>query len=336
VEKAVHDRPDDPAAQVEYLKLAIENGNPEAVAAAARRIAVMKPGAALLAQAGRALLSESYYALAETVLEQAAAAGGDVRPDLALAKLHTSSDQIDAGAIERALGDPAKRSGLYLQETAFLVKLGRSQEALRLIDIAARALPENREMLLMQATTLDFAGESEYAGNLLMKIRTRWPEWSAAWVAHGILLGAHRHWDEARQALETAVALGARSAGVYFYLADCAFYGGRKDAAEPLIGEALKLRSADPWIQFLAGRIAFERGQYQLAADRESAAIRQRPHWIEAHRILAQAYGALGRRHEADAESAFISGAQQDAAADSPPYLISLYEGGLLTGKPLR
>jgi tetratricopeptide (TPR) repeat protein len=335
VEKAAHDRPDDAPAQLEYLKLAIEDGKADAVAAAARRIAGMKPGAILLAQAGRALLSASYYTLAQTLLEQAAAAGGDASPDLALATLHTSRGAIDADAIERALGEPAERFGLYLQETAFLVKMNRAQEALRLIDVAARALPENREILLMKATTLDFAGQNDNAEHLLIEIRTRWPEWSAAWAAHGILLGARRRYDESRQLLETAVALGARSAEVYFYLADCALHGGRKDAAESLIGEALKLRSADPWIQFLAGRIAFERGQYQLAADRESAAIRRRPQWVEAHRSLAQAYNALGRHQEADAELALI-GSKQDAATDSPPYLRSLYEGSLFTEKPLR
>jgi tetratricopeptide (TPR) repeat protein len=334
VEKAVHDQPDAPAAQLEYLKLAIEDNQADAAAAAARRLAGMKPGAALLAQAGRALLSAGYYALAHGVFEQAAAAGGDVSPEFALAALHTSGGAIDAGAIGRALGDAARRSGLYRQETAFLVKVGEAQEALRLIEVAARALPEDREILLMKATTLDLAGQSDDAGRLLIEIRTRWPEWSAAWAAHGILLDTHRGCDEARPLLETAIALGARSAEVYFYLADCALHGGRKDAAESLIGEALKLRRADPWIQFLAGRIAFERGQYQLAADRENAAIRQRPHWIEAHRSLAQAYSVLGRRKEADAELAFIGG--EDAASDSPPYLKSLYDGSLFTGKPLR
>jgi hypothetical protein len=36
---------------------------------------------------------------------------------------------------------------------------------------------------------------------------------------------------------------------------------------------------------------------------------------------MTQAYSALGRHQEADAELAFIAGAQQDAATDSPPYL---------------
>lgn len=330
VEKAVHDRPDDPAAQVEYLKLTIGDGNADAVAATARRVGSLKAGAALLAQAGRALLSASYYAPAQVLLEQAAEAGDDVNTDLALARLHTSSEVIDAGAIERALGDPTKRSGLYIQETAFLVKRNQAQEALRLIEVGARALPDNREILLMKATTLNLGGQSDDAGRLLIEIRTRWPEWSAAWVVHGILLHTQRYYDEARQMLETAAALGARSAEVYFYLADCALHSGRKDAAESLIGEALKLRSADPWIQFLAGRIAFERGQYQLAAVRESAAIRQRPHWIEAHKSLAQAYSALGRNQEAEAELVLVGGAQQDDANDSPPYLRSLYAGSLL------
>lgn len=80
----------------------------------------------------------------------------------------------------------------------------------------------------------------------------------------------------------------------------------------------------------------FQKGQYQLAAERESAAIRQRPHWIEVHRSLAHAYSALGRHREADAELAVIARGQQDAATDSPPYLRSLYQGSLLTGKPLR
>jgi tetratricopeptide (TPR) repeat protein len=334
VEKAVHDRPEDPAAQVEYLKVIIEDGKADEVATVARRIAAMKPGAALLALAGRGLLSASYYALAQTLLTQAASAGSDVMPDLALATLHTSGAAADAAAIEKALGAPAQRPDSYLRETTFLVKLGQTQEALRLIGDAARMLPENREILLMRATTLDLAGQVDDAGHLLSEIQRRWPEWSAAWVAHGILLDTHRHYDEARQALEMAVALGARNRETYFYLADCALGAGRSGDAESLIGEALKLAPGDPWIQFLAGRIAFERGQYQLAADRVSAAIRQRPHWIEAHNRLAQAYGAMGRKQEADAELALIGTMQRDAD-DPPPYLTSLYEGSLLT-KPTR
>jgi tetratricopeptide (TPR) repeat protein len=336
VEKTVHDRPDDLAAQVEYLKLIVGDGKADEVAIAAGRIAGMTPGVALLAEAGRELLSANYYALAKTLLEQAAAAGGDVSPDLTLSTLHVTGAASEAGAIAKALGAYGGRSDLYLQETAYLVKLGQAEEALRLIGDAARTLPENREILLMKATTLDLAGRTDDAGHLLTDIESRWPEWSAAWVAHGILLDTHRRYDEARQSLETAFALGARNRETYFYLADCALRAGRKDAAESLIGEALKLAIGDPWILLLGGRIAFERGEYQLAADRENAAIRQRPDWTEAHSRLAEAYVQMGRKREADAELALIGTARQSSADDPPPYLSGLYQGSLLTLKPAR
>ena len=48
-----------------------------------------------------------------------------------------------------------------------------------------------------------------YAEHLLDKIQRRWPEGGAVWVARGIILAAHRHFEEARRALDTAVSLGA-------------------------------------------------------------------------------------------------------------------------------
>ncbi|HEY6291985.1 MAG TPA: tetratricopeptide repeat protein [Terriglobia bacterium] len=334
VQNAVRDHRDDPSAQTEYLKVLLQDGRADQVAAVAGRIAAMKPGATVLAQAGHALLVASYYALAKGLLEQAGTAGGDVTLDLALATLHTTAAP-DPAAISTALRASGNPPDLYLRETAFLVKQGRVQEALRLIDDAARSLPENREILLMKATTLDLAGQTGDSGRLLQEIQSRWPEWSAARVAHGVLLNTHQHYDEARQVLELAVALGARNAETYFYLADCAFRAGtgRSDAAEVLVGEALKLASDNPWVQFLAGRIAFERGQYQLAAERQRAAVRLRPHWVEAHRGLAQAYLALGRKQEADAELAASANPPHASPGDAPPFLRLLYQGSLVTGK---
>ncbi|SPE29721.1 hypothetical protein SBA3_1590003 [Candidatus Sulfopaludibacter sp. SbA3] len=74
-------------------------------------------------------------------------------------------------------------------------------------------------------------------------------------------------------------------------------------------------------------------GEYQLAVDRESAAVRLRPRWIEAHQSLAQAYDALGRKHEAETESALAAALPPSSPSDAPPYLSVLYQGSLLTGK---
>jgi len=382
VEKAVRDHPEEPDAQVAYLKLLIEDGNAGEVAPATRRLASLKPGAAVLADAGRALLGANHYALARDLLRQAVAAGpraGDVELDLAIATFHATGaatgaiaglalmDRIPetersadyhlaraqmldasgkfqdaAAALDQALRAAPKQPDLYRQAIRLLVRAGRAPEALRLTDEAARTLPENREILLLRATTLEFARQSDDAGQLLMDIRNRWPEWSAVWLAHGMILHTHQRYEEARHALETAVELGARSPETYFYLADCELHSGpaRKDAAEAAVRQALNLSPGDPWIQSLAGRIAFARGDYPLAVERQRAAVRQRPHFIEAHRQLAQAYGALGRKREAASELAQVrtirQGAPNTSGDDGPPYLSGLFQGSVPKGTSAR
>jgi tetratricopeptide (TPR) repeat protein len=370
VEKAMHDHPDDAAAQVQYLKLMIEDHNAVQVAAAAKRIAALKPAVSMLADAGRALLAANQYALARDLLQQAAAAdprGGGVDLDLAIATFHATGakaglELIDrlpesartgnyylaraqmldasgkvqeaASALDQALHAAPEWPDLYPQAVALLVKRGLGPEALRIIEEGARTLPQNREILLLEATTLEFAQRAGDADHLLSELQNRWPEWSNVWLAHGIILDTQRHYEEARQALETAVALGAIGPETYFFLADCTLRAGRKDAAEPLIRQALKLSPGDPWIQALAGRIAFERGEYQLAVERDRAAIRQRPRFVEAHASLSQAYAALGRKQEAEAELEQAGALRKAASNDDPPYLSRLFQGSLWEEKP--
>jgi hypothetical protein len=73
---------------------------------------------------------------------------------------------------------------------------------------------------------------------------------------------------------------------------------------------------------------------------RQRAAVRQRPHFIEAHRQLAQAYGALGRKREAASELAQVrtirQGAPNTSGDDGPPYLSGLFQGILLKGTSPR
>jgi tetratricopeptide (TPR) repeat protein len=292
VEKAVSNNPGDAAAQVRYLQLLLEDGNLDQAAATARRIAALKPGAVVLASAGRALLVSKQHSLARELLEQAAAEGPstDVELDLAIATFHAAGASVAlpyldrvpesersgdyylarvqmleasgrspeaVAALDQALHRAPKRPDLYQQAAAFLTENGRTPEALRLLDQAARILPQNREILLMKATTLELARQTDDAEHLLNEIQNRWPEWHAGWVAHGIILETHKHFEEARQALETAVALGARSPEAYYYLADCTLRSApqRIDAAQAAIRQALKLAPDDPWIQSLAGRL---------------------------------------------------------------------------------
>ena len=98
------------------------------------------------------------------------------------------------------------------------------------------------------------------------------------------------------------------------------------------------LSPGDPWIQSLAGRIAFARGAYPLAMERQRAAIRLRPHFVEAHQQLAQAYTASGRKQEAERELEKVriirQGASNASGDDAPPYLSGLFQGIFLKGTP--
>ena len=97
VEKAVRDKPGDANAQLHYLKLSLEEKQSEQALAAARVLSSLKPNAALLADAGRALLAARQYAPSRELLEKAAAANPTAGLELPLAIAVFHSDGPDAG-----------------------------------------------------------------------------------------------------------------------------------------------------------------------------------------------------------------------------------------------
>jgi Flp pilus assembly protein TadD len=154
------------------------------------------------------------------MLATAAAANptGDVAPDLAIA----TAQVLDAAgkheeailAAKRALGGGPVPSDLCWQAAGLLVRNGRIPEALGLFERAG-----DPEILLMKAVMLELAGQSAEALSLLNEVQNRRPEWFAVWVARGMMLALHQQSGEARQALGTAAALGARSPEVRDVLA---------------------------------------------------------------------------------------------------------------------
>jgi tetratricopeptide (TPR) repeat protein len=231
-----------------------------------------------------------------------------------------------AAALEEALRAAPKRADLYWNTAAFLSVHGKTAEALRLLDQATRDLPDVREIPLAKAIALEMSGQTAGAGDLLKEVRSRWPEWPAGWVARGILLENHGSFEEARQAMETAVSLGARSAPAYYYLADSALRCTPKriDDAAGAAAQALKLAPLEPWIQDLAGRVAFAKGDYAAAVQRLREAIRLSPNLAQAHNALAQTYSAMGRKQEAQAEAEQFKKVQKPGA--NPPFLAQLFQ----------
>ncbi len=221
---------------------------------------------------------------------------------LARAEMLDASGQFEAAAaaLNDGLHAAPKRPDLYRQAVMFLVKNDRIPQAVSIAEEGARMLPDDNEMLLLKATTLELAGNTKEAETLLDSIRRRWPQWPDAWLSEGIILETYRRYDEARQMVEKAVALGARSSEAYFYLAESLLYTSpdRIDAAQKNVRQAVALAPDDPWVRALAGRIAFEKKEYGTAVEQLQQAIRLRPSLVQAHYVLAQTYKALGRVEE--------------------------------------
>jgi tetratricopeptide (TPR) repeat protein len=354
VEKAVRDNPGDANAQLHYLKLSLEDRQMEQATATARVLAGMKPGAAVLADAGRALLAGKQYGAARQLLEQAAAsdATAGLELDQSIAAFHTAgateglklmarvseprrnadyylalaqmldaSDRPDEAmaALDRAMQSAPASSGLFWQAAVLQNKNGHTKEALQMIDRAEHAFPQDYEFPLLRATLPDPAGDTRDAEHLLDTIQRRWPESAAVWVARGILLRADQRFEAARRALETAVSLGAHSPEAWFCLADTTVRSApdRIGDAETAVREALKLAPDDSWVQTLAGEIAYQKGDFKAAAERQQNAIRLRPDSVRAHRDLAQSYTALGRKQDAQAQMEMAQTIEKEAGKQS-------------------
>ena len=116
---------------------------------------------------------------------------------------------------------------------------------------------------LVKAALLELNGQTADARNLLDDVQHRWPEGSAVWVARGVVFAAHSNFAEARKALETAVALGARSPEAFYHLADCTLHAAPDaiNIAEAAVARALALAPEDPWAHVLAAQIAVKKGE---------------------------------------------------------------------------
>jgi tetratricopeptide (TPR) repeat protein len=313
------------------------------VATEAHRIVAMKPAAAVLADAGRALLSDRRYVLAAELLQEGQKAGPSdaTEADLAIATRFNKAESLEVEsnsrqvmeAVQQAIASAPGRADLYPQAAALLAAKGQVRDAASLLDRGATAFPGNREILLLRAAAAELAG-NEVAESALGGIRNRWPEWRSGWAIEGIILNRHGRFEEARQALETASALGESEPAVYFYLADSALRLGKPENAESAIAQALQLTPDDPWIAALAGKIALQRGDRAGAIVRLRRATALRPQSVRSHLDLAGAYRADGQAELAKAEEVEATRLKEDPVlAEDPPYLMRWFKGGWRRGR---
>jgi tetratricopeptide (TPR) repeat protein len=315
----------------------------------------------ILASCGRVLLEADQFELARQFLEPALAAAPALSAarldlaiilfrlqsaDAALAELDKTAAadrkgdyyllraqildaqgkmQQAAESLNRGIAAAPTRSSLYLQAAGFLLKHKLYHEALDLLEPASRLLPDARDLLLAQAVTLELLRHGTDAQNLLAKLESRWPEWDRPYLLGGILLEIQLKSAEARQTLETAIALGANTPEAYYYLALAITHAAPDDveSAQTAITRAMALTSEDPTIFLLAGKISLAKKDYAGALQYLLTATRLQPTLIPAHYALRDAYQALGDTQKSTRELEVIKRlAIENPSDDQNPFSI--------------
>jgi tetratricopeptide (TPR) repeat protein len=191
-----------------------------------------------------------------------------------------------------------------------------------MVDMLGRAdkiIPGEPKLLLTRAIGFELLREHEQALALLAQLESREPTWYLPYEIHGIILTIRIRPAEARPVLETAIALGADDPQSYFYLASAIILANTEDVSEAqkAINRALALDPKDPFIQSLAGRIAYLSKDYPSALQHLQAALAIWPEMIEAHQTLSGTYRALGEKEKAVEElKTVLRIKQQNPTAD--------------------
>jgi tetratricopeptide (TPR) repeat protein len=193
------------------------------------------------------LLRSGQYAPAKQLLDQRAGSSDfppDLRIDLAMADLHVSGAQSGLDAlngipqferngdyylaraqmlaaqnkpqdaevsIQQAIHANPTRPELYRQAALLLIEDRQLPKALELLAQAARTVPNNPEILLLQALTLELAGSHGASDKGFEQLENRWPEWYKVWIGNALILEARQKDQEAAGMRQAAVALGAPS-----------------------------------------------------------------------------------------------------------------------------
>ncbi len=253
VERLVREHPEDAAGQLDYLQLLLDDGDWGRAAETAHKLAELKAPASVLANAGRALLEAGQYLPARELLEVSAAAApsAGVQLDLARAAFYSwgsgegmrlldqvpdsvrgwavylaKAEMLDAGgnaadasiSLDQALRVSPNNPAPYVQACLYLLRKGRTADAVRVSGEAAKGFPHDREILLVHAVALELAGGTADVHGILEQVENRWPEWATAWAVDGVISGIHGHRNEAAASLRTSVALGANMKELKTYL----------------------------------------------------------------------------------------------------------------------
>ncbi len=201
-------------------------------------------------------------------------------------------------ALNLALRSAPTRPDLYFQACSFLIKHRRFQECLQLLEQAERHVPNSADLALARTVVLQMMNQTTSAIQQLSKIEAQWPEWPMPYVIHGIILQGQHQAAEAKQLLQSAIALGSSVPAAYFHLALAIkdLDPNDNENAYKVISRGVELAPEDPYMQMQAGKIALDMKNYASALAHLREAIRLFPDMADAHWQMAALYRFTGDR----------------------------------------
>jgi tetratricopeptide (TPR) repeat protein len=245
--KEAREHPDRPDYQLHLSSLLLADRQKEEALREFRRLLGLNASSQVWEEAGSLLLSSGEYALAREFLERATQERPSARLDLAIALFQLDGpgpalqflDKIPAGeltgdglllkanileaagrnaeaekTLDQGLNQASTRPQVVQRAVLLLLRLNRKQDGLNLLERAIRANPQDSDLPLTKAILLGLMDRFSAAEKTLREVELRWPEWDRAYLAHGLLLERAARHAEARQRLQTAVALGSQDPGL--------------------------------------------------------------------------------------------------------------------------
>jgi tetratricopeptide (TPR) repeat protein len=225
-----------------------------------------------------------------------------------------------AADLNRGITAAPTRANLYFQAALFLIKHGQFRQTIRLLDLSKRAAPDNPDLMLVEAITYELLQRFKESQAVLAQIQSRWPEWSQPYLIDGIILQNQFKQKEAKQKLETAIALGANDPKAFFYLASACLDQDPQDlkGAARAVGKGLEVAPTDAEMQWLAGKVSLAQKDYAAALGHLQTAARLDPGLVEVHATLRATYLAMGERDKSVAEAKEIVRLKKVEAAKKP------------------
>jgi tetratricopeptide (TPR) repeat protein len=330
--------------QAQLASVLLDEGKMDDALAMYRAILAGDAPAGVLLQSGRDLIQVGRYDLAiaflrkSTELEPTPGARLDLAiataeaegPEAALRELHATPVPDRKGdyylleaqlydrlgrlqdairSLNACLALAPTRADLYRDATMFLFKNRMDPEALNLLEVATRNVPDDQELQLLRAVALGLSRRFDEAMQVLGQVIRRWPEWSRPYLVRGIFEENRSRSADALKDIQTAMALGDRSPEAYLYLAMALNHVRPDEPAHALDAarKAVELSPDDPWAKIMAGRLCIAENDPSAAVTYLQDALRVQPNLAQAHFWLGSAWRAMGRMEEAEAEMAEVA-----------------------------